>query len=46
LLEAADFGLPDPLARLAIFLEGDDAAMQAFFEGGSDDDNRRFGWRR
>jgi len=24
----------------------DDAAMQAFFEGGSDDDNRRFGWRR
>jgi DivIVA domain-containing protein len=27
-------------------LEGDDAAMQAFFEGGSDDDNRRFGWRR
>lgn len=26
--------------------EGDDAAMQAFFEGGSDDDNRRFGWRR
>jgi len=26
--------------------EGDDAAMQAFFEGGSEDDNRRFGWRR
>ena len=27
MLEAADFGLPDPLARLAIFLEGDDAAL-------------------
>ena len=33
-------------ARDEVPADGDDEAMTAFFEGSSEDENRRFGWRR